>query len=75
MSCGSRQSELLGCLRIVRYIRLHGVHRHIEKIRESLVSVLGPADGQVPMTFDQIKDLPYLHACFYEAVRVSSQHA
>lgn len=43
---------------------------HIAKIRETLVPVLGAPAEQRPMDFEDYKELPYLHACFYEAIRV-----
>jgi hypothetical protein len=43
---------------------------HIAKIRETLVPVLGAPGEQRPMDFEDYKELPYLHACFYEAIRV-----
>lgn len=44
--------------------------RYIDKIRQSLVALLGAPGEQRPMQFDEIKELPLLQACFYEAVRV-----
>jgi hypothetical protein len=45
--------------------------RYVEKIRKSIVPVLGSQNEQRPMEFEELKDLPMLQACFYEAVRVS----
>lgn len=46
--------------------------QYVDKIRESILPVLGAPDEQRPMTFEDHKELPYLQACFYEAVRVSA---
>jgi len=43
---------------------------YIEKIRESIVPVLGTFDQQRILQFDEMKDIPYLQAVFYEAVRL-----
>ncbi|PWN22059.1 cytochrome P450 [Microstroma glucosiphilum] len=43
---------------------------HIAKIRQTLVPVLGAPNEQRPMDFEDYKELPYLHACFYEAIRL-----
>ena len=45
--------------------------RYIDQIRQSIIPVLGPSDQQQPLRFEEMKDLPFLQACFYEAVRVS----
>ncbi|PWN86887.1 cytochrome P450 [Acaromyces ingoldii] len=44
--------------------------QYIDKIRQSLVPLLGAPGEQRPMQFDEIKELPLLQACFYEAVRL-----
>ena len=44
--------------------------QYISKIRETLVPVLGSPSEQRPMEFEEHKALPYLQACFYEAVRL-----
>lgn len=46
--------------------------QYVDKIRETLVPVLGSPAEQRPMEFEDHKALPYLQACFYEAVRVSA---
>ena len=46
--------------------------RYIDRIRQTLVSVVGQPEQQQPLQYEQMKNLPFLQACFYEAVRVSS---
>ncbi|CAO1626145.1 unnamed protein product [Sympodiomycopsis kandeliae] len=52
------------------FYELYKNPQYISKIRETLVPVLGPPSQQREMTFEDHKDLPFLQACFYEAVRL-----
>lgn len=44
--------------------------QYIGQIRESIIPILGSPGEQRPMDFEDIKQLPFLQACFYEAVRL-----
>ena len=46
---------------------------HVDKIRASLLPVLGPPDEQRPLAYEDYRSLPYLQACIYEAIRVRSE--
>lgn len=71
MSCGRVQGELHVPGRPEGSIlKFESSHSYIEKIRESIVPVLGSREEQRPLQYDDMKDLPFVHACFYEAVRV-----
>ncbi|MCO5558604.1 hypothetical protein L7F22_012190 [Adiantum nelumboides] len=45
--------------------------RHIEQIRQASFRSWVPPTQQQPLRFEEMKDLPFLQACFYESVRVS----
>lgn len=44
--------------------------KYIDLIRESILSTVGSPEDQRPMQYDDMKELPFLQACFYEAVRL-----
>lgn len=52
------------------FYMLHENPHVVTKLREEVAEVLGASDVQRPMDYDDLKQMPYIQAVFYETLRL-----